>query len=573
MAKSQNYSFDDLVRWKIIPENTELLTKEQIKRETVVYTDENSLKNVGENIGVIADGSVWVGKSENKYFSYDGNFLWISNNLLSKNKIDKIDGVMRRIPLSTTVINKEENRMENKTSANDLLNAVEGIDATAVVEGENVTPAAEEVKPSAAFTSDEKELKKLQKQQRKEQYDRLLAETDKIQLRDRTALTNFNRTFGSLIGYVVNNEPKVSATTVKKFALDSNGNRLHSSSASNEEIGLIKAKKYKGVSSKAFEKVDNLVIKQQGTGSPKGLILSLPKGGAVLRDELVSNETTTPVKFDENNKDLAILVFPLDTAISYIADYFGGEIKENEATHGDSAGTVVVKGKCVVKDGAMGTIYKLVPSNRKKLIDVNNFLPRKTYKTMALSEIRSSDAKVKSNANRSLFGNLIANSEKYNAMPTDVKSQFAEKDGVYTSDFIDNNKNPNVLDFFTKEPIANPAIPVKEPKGKEGKEKLAYVTFDVLNPNKELESINPQVNPRYQAIVGALGGLTVKDVVAKAISVKKKSKNSMEISSEDMIKLLTMASQGHQIVDSNLVINTDTNKAIVDALSTIKYSK
>lgn len=573
MAKSQNYSFDDLVRWKIIPKDTELLTKEQIKRETVVYTDENSLKNVGVNLGVIADGAVWVGKSGKNYFSYDGNFLWVSNDLLVKNKLDKIDGVMRRIPLSTTVINKEENRMENKTSANDLLNAVEGIDAAAVVEEENATPAETEVKPSVAFTGDEKELKKLQKQQRKEQYDRLLAETDKIQLRDRTALTNFNRTFGSLIGYVVNNEPKVSASTVKKFALDASGNRLPSSSASTEEISKIKAKDYKGVSSKAFEKVDNLIIKQQGTGSPKGLILSLPKGGAVLRDELVATDTTTPVKFDENNKDLAILTFPLDTAISYIADYFGGEIKENEATHGDSAGTVVVKGKCVVKDGAMGTIYKLVPSNRKKLIDVNNFIPRKTYKTIALSEIRSSDAKVKSNANRSLFGNIIANSEKYNAMPTDVKSQFAEKDGVYTSDFIDNNKNMNVVDFFNKEPIANPAIPVKEVKGKEGKEKLAYVTFDVLNPNKELEAINPQTNPRYHAIVGALGGLTVKDVVAKAISVKKKSKNSMEISSEDMIKLLTMASQGHQIVDSNLVINTDTNKAIVDALSTIKYSK
>lgn len=567
MAKSQNYSFEHLVQQGVIPKDTKLLSKEELRRETLVYSGPDSLKNVRRNLGVVANGAKWVGKHSQSYFSYDGEFLWIANKNFIKNKLQEDEnGSLTRIPVEVlTIHQKEEKKMENMTKADELLNAVQGLDADEIIGGG--------VNESAAFT--DKELKAKQREERKAALDKLLAETNETKFRDKSGLVAFNRNLGSIIGYVVDHEPKVVVTTTKKFDLDANGNRIADESASPAEVALIQSKKYKEVKPSSFKRKNVLLIKQQGVGSPKGTIIQIPRGGAVLRDELVSSDVSTPVPFDDKDTDLVTLSLSFDQGVSYILEYFGGTIKENAATH-QAPGNVEVKGKGVVKDGGINVVYKLVPSNgRKSLITKTNFLPRKAYKTVNLSEARSMDNNGKSKVNEYLFKNLLDQTEKYDAMSAEDKALFSEKDGVYSSDFINKNKDLGVVDFFSKEPIENPALPVKDIKAtKSGKVRSTYVIYDVLNPDEELEALNPQNDVKYAAMVKALGGLTVKDVVSKAISVRRKgSKNSMEISVDDMTKLMAASMKGAPVMGSNLNITADTNKAIVDALAAVKYSK
>lgn len=557
------YTFDDLLKANLLPKNARLVTKQEMENYCVPYSvvkANKAFKKVRlSNKIVIADDASWVARTDKNAFTYcrDGS-LWITsqNKFIVKNSLQEIDGELTRIP-ERAINFKEEKDMANESPNEVLQNLIQN----SAQKSSSIAEKKGKTAPAGPSALDQTIAE-------------LTANLAQIKQRDRSAFTTFNRKLGTFVAYIVPNEPKVTVTTVKEFVMNGK-DRIAADDASAAVKQAIAGHNYAGLTAKDFKRISALRIRQSGTGAIKGAIIQIPEGGLVSRDELVSNESTA-VPVDLEKKDLAILALSKDQAISFIVDYFGEKIAEDPRTHANP-GTLEVRISVSRKKEIPDVKFKLVSSNRKKLIEANNYIPQRVYKTVALSDVRSSSDEEKAKANEYLFANIFAKTGKYAELKDESKNLFSKEGDTISSVFINGSEPMHIADFITGETIANPQIPIKEKKvTQSGKVTYRYVYYDVLKPNPELEELNPQTNPRYKTVVSALGGkMTVAEAIGKVIpkAKAKRSQSSFKLSEIDAQKLIgskfANKATGYNF---NINLGQDTSAAIASALVDAKLS-
>lgn len=553
-------------------------------------------------IPVICDNPVWACQDSVGFWSYDENgFLWRTakkNRMITKYFINlKDDSGLQAVEPISLIKNKEiieegfkmpdqNKNVDFKDELKDLVGEIES-EGEITTTPTGTTSFTEGGKTTTPKTDAEKEKEKQEKTARHNNLISVITQnTANVELADSTELTTFNRNYGSLVGYITAAESKIMASAPKRPIMVDGKAQL---TAEGKKDAVINAQHTAGkkVPQSYYLKQPKLVLKEAAPTSHQGTIIEMPAGGAVSDSSFFQ---AGEIKFDAARRDLVLVVDDKDTMAYFIMNYFGGLINENKATHGELAGELKVSLEAAVSKKDSSTKSKIVHKSitRKRIITDTNYIPRKVYQTVTLSELvnKATDAQ-RVEANRSLFHKFFDVKDAgilYNDLDNVSKpliSMDKESKQIASVFIAPNGKPMSVSKFFdAAKQIANPEIPLKIFKNKttgEG-QSASYITYDVLNPNKDLETLNPQTNPKFSVMVKALNGrLTVAECIKKCIKAKDSTNPTSqrkELSNDEARKVLFNTIQGATAnIKVDVKLDKKSSESLKKQVAEIKFSK
>lgn len=587
--------FEKLLESKLIPSGSELIEPKDFDKKCIRMSDFMNIKNEDEKIGcsrkVIADNANFVCFDSNGAHSANTNepeFLYRTSNgnrTLCKFRINRDGKKFSKIPdeLFTLIRNtaqssllKEEIHMP---STEELLNDLKrktqggGMHQTQNFAGGDADKTA---KAEAA-----KEKRKANEAARAALIGTISDATKDVALADTTYLQTFNKNTGEVVAHVVDHTACVKYAVKNVFVLDAAGKKQLGPNATAEDKEKFAAGK--SIPKSAYLTKPELELREAPVSKSLGVVIKMRKGGLVPESDLRQADKT--IQFNKESKDMVTVPLSIDAAVHFIRAYFGGEIKESAKTHGASAGTL--KAKTVIKTykkkgetvTSKKTVNSLVPSNRKKVIMEGNYIPRKSYKTVALSKIVSGDQALKDEAAKSLFSGLFKSTKsyeaKYNILDDATKKLITKKDdGTIASAYTDGTVAMKVKSSFdpTVE-LTDPAIPMKKfvVNEKSGTESAKYEVYDIKKPSEENKDLDPETNPKYAAIKAEVG-MSFEDIVNTCIPTATKKKatgTDLELSNEEALRLEYAGIQGGIPGVEYTGATKDTLKSIDKMIATI----
>ncbi|VYU45087.1 hypothetical protein [Clostridium paraputrificum] len=570
---SEIYSLSSLKKNNLVPVDVKRLSDTGIANRCIRLSEFEKLsleQKLGVSKIVIADDAVWAGLGNSVSVSSNGkDSLWITardNSMITKNVVD-LDSTGDKLTLlpihPISLIRKAQLEQktvkfkEEKTMAVDYGKLIDDIE----IEGQGAPV------PANSFAGDSDKAAKDREKiaNNKTLLDAISTNTQGVDIAECHALRAFNRRVGSLIGYITSTDAKVIASApLKPVLVDGN---VQLDPAVTDEAIKNAFNQGKRVPVSKLKRVPTLTFKESAPSTMLGAIIAIPQGGLVPMD-VITNGEGKKVEFDANDQSLVYLAKTKDEIAILALEYFGGMLRENEITHGELAGDITITAEAAFSK-KKGPIARIVfkPSKRKRVIIGTNYVPRKTFATMALSEIRNANAQEQSHMNKSVFGpifKVVDNGSKYENLDAASKALIGKDGDVYTSEFFKaGGQAPIVTRFFDNDQtIADPQFPRKEFVSKDGKKETAKnITFDVLNPKEELASISPETSKKFAAMREAMGTLTVKEavksVIRKAPKANPKAQRLTLSANESLALLLNASSKGTDTL--NLETGLDKN--------------
>lgn len=581
MEKQKKFKFSDLKKTKIIPSDSHLLRKDSIDNKTISIDEfkKASSDKIGER-RVVCNNPVWVafaqksnlifsfGEDERLYQTSPNNKIinsW-SIDIDSEGNIQKYDNEI--ITLNKEEKNKKEKEIiineEEKIMANEKLtglgagvNLDDEVNKILNSEGEGAadTKIESEIKSSGSFnnTSSESTRHKLTKEEKqeiaKQREEGLSQDVQNIKLGTVSPLQHFNRAKGSLVAFLVANDPRIIAAKRKVALKDQNGKVTLKPEYAGDAALVAAVNNKESVPISKLLTVPSLVLKQSAPATPKGGVICIPRGGLTTPNKLQDSNLT----FDDTNLTEVYLPLNKEDLIKFIILYFGGRIKEDSRVVTTPRELIAdLKTTYSSKKKMNVTKHFIKPAVKGKLITSENSFPQKVTKTVKFSEINKMSDDQISDLNKALFYTLAipgVNGCVRDFMDPEDQAKFkVEKDGdkmVFSSTIFAKGAPVPVISSADGKIIADPEIPVKTWSLKknptsEQVESGKIVAFDILNPSEELEYLNPQNLPKYAKIANALGGLTFKEAASQILAKSKKvsNKSSATLSNERAMQLI-----------------------------------
>lgn len=554
---SEIYSLSSLKKNNLVPVDVKRLSDTGINNRCIRLSQFEKLspeQRLGVSKVVIADDAVWAGLGSSVSVSSNGkDSLWITardNAMITKTVVD-LDSTgdkMTLLPVHPiSLIRKAQ--LEKQSVKIKEENQMANVNLEDIIEGLDSAPGAPKAANSFSGDSNKAEKDREKIANNKTLMDAITTNTQGVNIAECHSLRAFNRKEGSLIGYITSTDSRVIASAPLKPILVDGKPQIDPNKADEATINLFNLGKRVPVSK--LKRVPTLTMKESAPSTMLGVIMALPQGGLVPMDDITNGEGKR-VKFDPNDKALVYLAKTKDEAAIIALEYFGGLLKENELTHGELAGEINI-GVEAAFSKKKGPVARIVfkPTKRKRVIIGQNYIPRKTFATMALSDIREASEEVKSEMNKAVFGPIFKvgeNGSKYELLAAESKALIGKDGDVYSSEFFKaGGKTPHVTRFYDNEKvIANPHFPKKIFTVKEGnKETAKNVTFDVLNPKEELMAISPETDPKFEAMRKAMGTLTVREAVKQVVRKAPKANPKAQrlvLSADESLAILVNAS-------------------------------
>lgn len=595
-------SLEELLELGVVPNDLKVLDNKLIESRCVPVSEAlnpESESYVGSNKIVIADDTEWVGLHKTGTFSGCKNgFVWkTSRGNKAITRYELRDGRLKpaefiTIDKKTKNKFKEDFKMENtkKEAADELLKDMEDLgnegslgESKAFADGEGKDKSAEELAKEAEKAAREAEAKRIQEQLK----GTLTKDTKDIKVSNLTALNIFTTELGQLYGYIMGNAPKVSFGTKTTTLKSAQGVPVLLPDAPTDVRQAFAAKtngtEGQKIDNKYFQKQKEVTARQSGPSQLLGIVFSMPAGAIIPENKLRASDELV---FDDTKTDEVTLIQSKDAAQTMIATYFGGTIKESPITH-EIPGTVTCKYTLKPdKDGV--PVYKIaMKTSRSKLYTEKNWIARKTPKTLSLAEIVSDPEKSKA-VNEILFSKFWETPEGADKQPTYDLLSIADKakfskdaaTGVITSEYFKKGgKVPPIFAYFDSSKEL-PVIEIPEKKKqlkKDSTTEFTYkpIVFDILKPEKGLESLDPSNDKRFDTFKSILpAGVSIKDAIKKVVSTSTTTSNggrnskTVVLSPEDTMKLVqgTIANPDNIVAGLSGVWNSDKTKSLNETI-------
>lgn len=571
----ENFDVQSLMVRGLIPNNVRKLKHESVARKCVPVnralsrTQDQPIPKL-----VVADRPIWVACcGDTVLYSCDGEFVYKYDNesfkftqYLVKDKLIPIK-ILNLQNHSSNELNsftkfKEEEKMNNQ-AIDSALDALVGSLGSESVGGSEVftsTPAVADADKEMQTKLKEAKLKGIQ--------EAISAETSKVATADLRRLHAYNFAQSEIIGWITGSEPRTRAYISSKKSLDPESKEPMFRPGTSQDI-INKFKAGDKVDSKYFLYDTDLVFKQNAPGPLKYAVIKFPKQGLVELDDLRNPEANIVID-PKKETDYIIHMLSKDSLINFMSAYIGEYIKECPATH-DNPSTLSVKRVISTREDKVTGETRRYSSVRMKVADKSviqpkNFFPLTVYNTISLADLASASQEMLDKANYSFFHGVFNNNTDgrgYDNLNPTKKALVTKQDGKIISKFLDPSANEpiNVKDWYTKEVIANPSIPLKtqsDSKNKDGKITYKFDKYDAVKGGApELAHLDPFTSGKYTAFLQACEGKLTKESLTELLSKGKASKkkatgSSVELSAEDNFKIFLEASQNGGIANIEL---------------------
>lgn len=379
----------------------------------------------------------------------------------------------------------------------------------------------------------------------------------------------FNRTWGTHLGYLTTEDSKVEASLKPVPRVRPDGTKeLEDTGVPSDILAL--HQQGKTVKATYYKKDFKLTWKEAAPGKIEALFFTIPLGGYVDFDLFSKDEEIIPNKSETTLQTLAM---SYKQALFFLPLYYGQGIKEDPRTHGAYASILEVKGKTVRKTDKKTkavtptTFKRLAPQSKRRVLTLpGNYLPIKTFKTIALAPTKMTEEQLKE-VNFSLFyhlkdaktksdvqkiSNLVPSDRKLINFddPTNIKSVFVTADNG-------TRETPKIRPYYGGEDqtIPVPEIPIKElhTAAKEGSvPKPRYVKIDIFDKNvaasAELQALSSLQLAKFAPFRAILGDeFTKVDFLRSLVTTKKESKQIIDARVISQMELAMMSGNAQEI--------------------------
>ena len=513
---------------------------------------------------VTIDNPVWLAKSDKRGFVYAGNAEGnMSKFVINKRGYSTVEPTTNRdgkVVLTSTyykqlrvknnknkINESEDNKMAQEFNVKDLEEQLgnsipdlgAGLDTTATTDKMDAfnQTATEEKKDMTPEELKKEQLRK-EKAAKKSAINALITENVKgVETADASELIMFNRDHGRYICSVVRNEEINKFSTRKVYMKDEDGKKMLKPNVSDDVKARVKAGN--SVDNANFMTEVRLKVGQSAPGPFMGSVISIPVGGLVPLSDL---RGTNPVKPNTAEKSLKYVLADKDEVMNYIAAYFGMQIQEDEATFGQSAGTIKLeldyktKTDKETQDEVTVLRQKLKSeTGRKTIIIPNTYFPLSVYETIDVSgPLTAEQCEV---VNNSAFMHLYKAPTTKSADKLPKIDQLAGEDkakiskdekGVITSKFftpeVDGRATLAIDKWYAKgELVEDIQMPIKVDINANNPDKnpvWRFKSHNVLGKDVDLSKTSLEL-PKYKVVRDAChGALTLESLTATLKSSK-----------------------------------------------------
>lgn len=325
-----------------------------------------------------------------------------------------------------------------------------------------------------------------------------------VAIGDHSGAIRTNRQYGRLIAFVTKTDPaiKLSVTKVKK--LDTNGKEIPLPSTRADRLALHKEGKKLNLSE--VETYLDFKFAQSKPGTPVAVVIKTP---TVSEVDLADAKSNSEASYKHDGTFETKLI-SWETAMSYIALNYGGEIMEDDTVLGSKAchlqqkfspATKTNKDKVTEVVGLKSTM-RVSPVDkeiRSSLLTDGNFIPMKLHKTIAQQDLSASDAAIlNNNVNAAMKNKTIDD------LGDSARGLIAFDGTDYTSKWFNEGLPINVNRYDDKNaPVTDVRIPVRDKKvNAEDPSKITYKYVFVDGDDVDAGIMS---NPVYKRVVDATG--------------------------------------------------------------------
>lgn len=581
----------NLLEQGLIPKDCVPVTAE---KTAILSEVEEAGFRVAEDVTIVAEDFTELVYSEQKevYFSINAKNEIVRHDVKNHScSVQKLKGKRLKTEHNANLKKLEEIKMAEQEKNG--LDALENLNFGDLGTGEGTGAGTTEM---TAFNENEsnpevdaaKAAKKAEADAKRSKLEGMIsADTEGIQLADVALLAQFNRKYGSFMGYITQNDALIKFGTSTVIVKDPVSKKPKLSENADPAVrnAIQKGQAVTSFSKENFVTETSLTVKQTTPGKVLGTVVAVPEGGNVALSTIFGGGKVTP---DETKKDVKYLLLDADESIQIISQLFNNAIRESEVTFGDQATEIDIKLKLVDTTDAEGlpTVLKkfsMKPRKRSNKMTVNSYFPLKTFKTVKLGSTVSADdaAEMAFSAFQHLYQtSLKSTGRKIDALKAEDKGLIdQDKDGKFSSKYFATDVSSRVplqiKPAFTNnkdEKLQDIEIPIKVLKqGKSNTPTAKYVYYDCLGKLETAEA--KELNPLAQARAGkkfaiffeAVGGdATINEETLRGIKPRRgagKGKGSSEVSAKTIRELLAapmMGKEGSLKYEKGTTANMDT---------------
>lgn len=567
--------FLELLNSNKIPDDCKLIKGSVVSQRCISLSQVLQSETLDERLVVVPDKLIWACYSKgNGVYSSDGDYIY---NYHSGTFIQYLTKD-RLIPVN---IQNFKNKIERWRSShmNEMEKRLQSVRNE--LEGAGKVPVAE----SNAFKgTEETNLAKLEAQAKREKLNKdITSSISNVQLADTKRLKAFNGARASLIGWIVDRDIQTKSRVKTTVAKDPTTKKPQ---LKENTPPAVVADLARGVDiDKQYLKTNSVLeVIQNAPGPVRFAVVKFPVAGLVPLEDL--RDAGRKFDIDQNTPTEYVTKFftKKEFAMTTVA-LIGERIAESPVTHADPSNVIVkLVGKPVTDKETQRVENRIVPvisvENKRTLITEGNYFPRTTFKTMSVADIKTAeDQKV---ANLSLFGNLFRSVASrdipYNKLDASEKAKVTKDGDAIVSKFFDPSVGLplGVKGVFTKTPLTNPEIVVKEEKPTKDLKgtTLRAISYNSATAAADEHGISPFKNPKFANFLSACGGeLTeakMKELYKKSSNKQAGASNKIELTSTQATKLYLAAALGNGVTGlkfSDALSQEDVNRIDEDLLA------